>query len=463
MTRTPGRGSIQVRLALAGGIVLALTLLATFAGLSTLFTRHAERTVATELSAAADFLVAMVEPGADGAPDLIGALADPRYERPYSGHYWRVEIGPAEWTSRSLWDFTLPIPALAPLPEAPQLVTLRGPRDTVLLALDRVVVTDGPGGPEWVRIIVARDRAEIDVATQAFRADMRPYLAALGALILLAGWVQIRVGLEPLRRLGQRLRDLAAGRSDHIGDDLPVEVAPLARQIDDLIASRAAELVRSRRRAADLAHGLKTPLQALLGEAAHLRQTGSDRAAEGIETVVQSIGRLVDRELARATLAQDGHTGATDPAPLLRAVAGVVQRTPAGQRLSWEFDLTDGLTARIDSADLTEALGALIENASAHARSKVRLAVMAEGAMILVTIADDGPGLPADQRARLRQRGQRLDNAGDGTGLGLAIADEIISLAGGRLDLADADPGLLVTVHLSAARGDGPGHARPGA
>lgn len=454
MTRRQGQGSLQVRLAVAGGIVLALTLLASLAGLSALFARHTERTVASEMGAAADFLVAMIEPGADGAPRLTAALADPRYDRPYSGHYWRVGIGKAEWTSRSLWDFTLPIPALAPPPQAPQLITLPGPRDTVLLALDRVVIKDGPNGPDHVRVTVARDRAEIDAATRAFRADMLPYSVALAALIILAGWVQIRVGLEPLRRLGQRLRDLAAGQSDRIGDDLPIEVAPLARQIDELIASRAAELVRSRRRAADLAHGLKTPLQALLGEAADLRDAGASGAADGIDSVVQAIRRLVDRELTRATIAQDGSLQTADPAPLMRAVAGVVQRTPMGQGLDWALDLDAGLMARIDGTDLTEALGALIENASAHARSSVRLAARAEGGWVVLTISDDGPGLPPDQQDRLRQRGQRLDTSGkdggDGSGLGLAIADEIVARAGGTLDLADAAPGLLVTLRLHA-------------
>ena len=130
---------------------------------------------------------------------------------------------------------------------------------------------------------------------------------------------------------------------------------------------------------------------------------------------------------------------------VVRDGSGIVQTVASLQ------DVGEAALARMDGADLTEALGALIENAATHARAAVSLGAVVAGGKVRVTIRDDGPGLPPDQIDRLRQRGQRLDMSGGGTGLGLSIADEIVARAGGRLDLDNAASGLTVRLTLPAA------------
>ena len=440
------RASLRLRLALAGALVLILTLVAAQLGLSTLFNRHAERAIAADLSDLADYLIAAIEAQADGTLDLPEPPRDPAYARPYSGRYWAVSAGADVWTSRSLWDFTLLLPP-APPPGEDAILTLPGPQDTALLALDRSVIRTTPQGDRPLRITVAIDRARIDAARAAFEAEMLPWLAVLGFLLLAAGAVQIVVGLAPLATLGRRLSDLSSGRVDRIGDGVPLEIIPLARQIDALLDARTQEIERSRRRAADLAHGLKTPLQALLSEARTLRSLGRGDEAEGVETVVQSIRRQVDRELARATIAGSAPSARADIARNVDGVVAVLRRTPAGGTLDWRIDIPANLIVRIDGADLTEALGALIENAAIHARSRVTITAQRDRDEARLTIRDDGPGMPEDQIARLRQRGQRLDTSGEGSGLGLSIADEIAASAGGSLTIEDTGQGL--SVHLS--------------
>lgn len=450
------RSSLRLRLALAGVVALIVTLVAAQFGMSILFNRHAERAIAADLSDLSDYLVASLDPAPDGGLALSVPPPDPAFNRPYSGRYWAVSAAEQDWSSRSLWDFTLILPP-APPPGEAVLLTLPGPQETALLALDRTVIRPTPTGERMVRITTALDRARIDTARAAFGSEMLPWLAGLGLLILAAGAVQIRVGLAPLATLGKRLRALTAGEQDRIGDSVPQELVPLARQIDHLLDARAIEIDRSRRRAADLAHGLKTPLQALLGDAARLRDSGRTDEAAGIETIVQSIRQQVDRELTRATMAGGRHGGGADAARALRGVVAVLERTPKGAALDWKMDLTEGLTARIDGADLTEALGALIENAVIHASQQVALSARRDGADILIVIRDDGPGMPTDQIDRLRLRGQRLDTTEQedgGTGLGLSIADEIIARADGKLTFDSTGNGLCVTLHLPAASKD---------
>nr|WP_232237153.1 ATP-binding protein [Thiosulfatihalobacter marinus] len=97
-------------------------------------------------------------------------------------------------------------------------------------------------------------------------------------------------------------------------------------------------------------------------------------------------------------------------------------------------------------ADLFEILGAILENAARHARQSVRVGARKQGKAVTVTIQDDGAGIAQDKIATLQRRGARADESG--TGLGLAIARDLAESLGGSVDLAPADPGLVVRITL---------------
>jgi signal transduction histidine kinase len=128
----------------------------------------------------------------------------------------------------------------------------------------------------------------------------------------------------------------------------------------------------------------------------------------------------------------------------------VLRRTSSGARLDWRVQASLEVEARVDADDLTEALGALLENAARHARDVVTVAVDHAAETVVVTIDDDGPGIPEPKLAGLTARGARLDLAAPGDGLGLAIATEIAEAAGGGIRLANTGRGLRVTLTLPA-------------
>lgn len=279
-----------------------------------------------------------------------------------------------------------------------------------------------------------------------------PYLGLLAAALIAAGWVQVMVGLRPLAAVGARVAAVRSGAARTLGSDFPAEVQPLAAEVDALIAAREGDIERARARAADLAHGLKTPLQALMGEAERLRDRSLDDEADGIEEVATAMQRHVDRELARARIASRSRAVAADPAVVVARLLAVLRRTAAGGRIDWEIDTAAGVALRIDPDDLTEALGALMENAARHAAGAVRVSLRAEGGTGRIVVADDGPGIPAARLAELTARGARLDLSGPGAGLGLGIAGDIAEAAGGRLELENAaGGGLAAVLHLPVA------------
>lgn len=441
--------SLRWRLVLAGAAAILCALALAAMGLNVLFARHAERLAVADLEARALTVAALVDTRAGATDSLRRGVPDPAYDLPLSGHYWQVELGDDVFRSRSLWDFRFPA-AGTRTTEGFRTLPLQGPKDEALIAVERMLTTEIAGRSVPVRILVATDRADVERAATDFAGDMVPFLAMLGLLLVAASWVQVSVGLRPVADVARAVAALRAGRQSRIGRDVPSEVLPLANEIDELLSARDAELERTGRRAGDLAHGLKTPLQALLGDAARLRQRGDGAAADGIETAVAAMRASVDRELARARIRRNADSAKADPAEVMPRVIEVLRRTPAGARLNWVVDVPDGLAVRIDPADLTEAFGALAENAARHARALLRVSGRKQDDRVYLSVQDDGPGVPEADLHRLVQRGVRLDEGGAGQGFGLAIAAEIAETVGGELQLSNRAEGFEACLVLRA-------------
>jgi len=447
------RLSLRLRLAMAGAVAVALALGLAGIGLVTLFGTHVERRALAELSVHLDQVVAGLE-RRDGVLVLSTPPADPRFARPYGGLYWQIEAGELDLRSRSLWDYVLPLPDDVPQDGAPHVHEVPGPQGGPVLVLERALRLPDRLGGGTARAAVAVEAADLVQARRDFARDMAPYLALLALVLVAAGWAQLVVGLGPLRRLGARLGDLRRGESARMGTDWPGEVQPLAAEMDALLAEREADIERARARAGDLAHGLKTPLQALMGETARLREAGQGAAAGAIESVADAMQRHVTRELARTRSAARARHARADVGQVVDSVIAVLRRTPEGGRLDWQVSGARGLMAAIDESDLAEALGALAENAARHAVARVTVLVSkSDDGRVHLELADDGPGIPEVRLADLMRRGARLDESGPGEGLGLAIARDIVEGAGGCLRLENGARGLRATVMLGAGQG----------
>lgn len=444
--------SIRWWLLLASGLAVALVLSASAWGLVILFERHAERVEFENLRERVLAVASMVDAEHGATPTLRPRPLDPVYERPFSGDYWQVRMREEVWRSRSLWDEDLAPPAPVAAPGPAQQLALTGPRGKALIGVEQWLVAGTGAAALPVQIIVAGDRDELIAARRAFQGDLLPALALLGVALIGASLVQISVVLGLLARVRVRVAELTAGRRARLGRDLPGEVLPLAQEIDRLLDARDEELARARHRAADLAHAFKTPLQALMGDAARLREHAQPDTARSIEAVAGLMRRLVDRELARARIRPQNAGVQSDPAKVAARVIEVLRRTPSGAALVWGLEAPPGPRARIDPTDLTEALGAMIENAAGHARHHVSVTVCGRAGEVAISVRDDGLGVPDEELERLGQRGVRLDRMTGGHGIGLAIVAEIAEAAGGRLSLENADPGFVACLLLPAAK-----------
>lgn len=440
------RRSLRLRLALAGAASIVAALVAAFFVLSTLFERHVERRIASELVLHLNQIIAGIAEQPGPALDLVKPPVDPRFDRPLSGLYWQIESDGKRLRSRSLWDDVLTMPDIAA--GVVHMETVVGPGGVQLLLVEREVVTPAQAGAKTMRVAVAIDRSDISRATDEFEGDLLPYLQVLAVLLLAASFVQIFVGLRPLATLTERLSAIRAGKAERLGSDFPDEVLPLTGEVDALLQSRENQLRKARERAADLAHGFKTPLQILSGDVLRLRERGEEAVARDIEAIILRMRRHVDHEMARARQAERSHAARSDLGRVAAQVVGVVSRTPAGRDLDWQQEIEPGLVLRMDAEDLAEVLGSLAENAARYARTTISISGRADEETAIIEVSDDGPGIPESEIGFVLKRGGRLDTTSEGAGLGLAIAESFVEEANGVLVLENRNPGLCARITL---------------
>lgn len=447
------QGSLKRRLFLAGTASILVALALSGLGLLLLFERHVERRMVGELEAHLRQLVSGLE-RVDGRLQMARPPAEPRFKEPLGGLYWQIVEEPgATLRSRSLWDAALQLPPDELADGEVHEHRIEGPRGETLLVVERTLELPSSLGGGRLRVVVAVNRAELHAAGTAFALDLVPSLAMLAVLLVVGAWMQVAIGLRPLEAVRRRLADVSAGRAARLGASFPDEVRPLAAEVDHLLEAQEQAVARARARAADLAHGLKTPLTVLSSDVEELRAQGEMRIADEIAAVAATMRRHVDRELARARLgSRPRHGPAVAVRPVVEQVVSVLCRTPRGHELGWEVAVDDDAATTLDLHDLAEVVGNLADNATKWAESRVRILGRREGNAVVLVVEDDGPGIAEDKLGAVTARGDRLDESRPGSGLGLAIVTELLEAHGASLALGRSElGGLRAEVSLPTA------------
>jgi signal transduction histidine kinase len=330
---------------------------------------------------------------------------------------------------------------------------IAGPRGTLLHAHERRVILPAGTDERVVRFVVAIDRAEIEVLTAGFADDTRLALLGLGLVLAAASVLQISLGVAPLAGIGRQVAAVRDGSARRLEQASAEEVRPLVTEVNALLDTVETQVARARARAADLAHGIKTPLSALKADAARLAAKGEAAIAADIDAAVDAMTAQVERELTRTRIRHRARGAGTRFRPVTDGVVNVIRRTPEAQSVAVDVDATDDAIVPVDETDLADIMGNLIENAARHARSSVKVTLQAvDDQTTCIVVDDDGPGLDETQRRSVMERGERLDMRGHGAGLGLAIVTDILEAYGSALVLGTSpDGGLRASFVLRAS------------
>jgi len=459
--------SLVGRLVVMQALLSAAVLLAGGFALSAFFAERATAAFDDRLSEDILDLVSgtsVDENGQIAAP----TITDERSGRAYSGKYWELlSVGPggvkAIDSSRSFWDapvFTLPNGTLARLSASPgKLITYDdiGP-----------AARDGPPPPpgspiikapvrvaaEEIRIdkvkdpvvfLVAQDRSPIDSNIRAFALSVGLALLVLLAMLIAGVVLQVRVGLRPLFQLRREVAAVRTGKTTSVAGDYPAELEPLATELNALVAHNQDVVERQRTHVGNLAHALKTPLTVMAAEA-HARP---GPLAEVVSHQAEIMREQVDHHLRRARAAARPQGGGerTAVAPVLEELSLTLERIFQDRGVEVDWRAPDDLFFHGERQDLLELAGNVMENACKWCKGRVRAdARVTSPTQLTLTVEDDGPGLAAEDRQEVLQRGARLDETAPGSGLGLSIVDELARAYGGGLSLADSALGGLKAV-----------------
>lgn len=428
--------SLRMRLLLGAAVAIFIALAAAWFAMTLLFERHIERRVEADLIRDGMQLAASISIAPDGTPVLSGEPNDARFAEPASGMYWQVSTPGGSLRSRSLWDESLPASEVA---KARGWSTrfIRGPFEDELLLVERVVRPE-PGGAD-VLLQIGLENSSLHQARAEFGVELALFLGLLWLILSAAAWMQVSLGLRPLSAVRNEVEALKRNPRERLGAAHAEEIVPLTRAINELADAREKDLARARRRAADLAHGLKTPLAALAAQSRRARATGATEAADGLDRAIAAASAAVDSELARSRAAaiRSAPVGSSVPAlPLIESIVGVVERAEFGSQLVFEVTVADSVCVPVAADDLLELMGALIENAARYARRRVQIAGSTSLQGSELSVEDDGPGIDPQQMAQAVERGGRLDEIGSGHGLGLAIASDLAEATRGKLSLS---------------------------
>lgn len=447
--------SLRLRLLVTAAIAIFVALAIALVVMTLLFQRHLERQLQRELHRTALQVVDSLHLDSSNSVVVRKQPSDPRYDMPESGLYWQIATG--TWTRRSP---SLGERGLAAWPNSEagewRFRKVEGPFGERVFLLEGIVRP--PGLNETAHIQFARGQDKLRRASVDFALELGLFLFVLWIVLSSAAWVQVHLGLQPLSRLPLALAALRGNASTRLGPDFPREVEPLARAINELADARETDLARARERAADLAHGLKTPLAALAAQSRRVGEGSDDPRvlAEGLDRAIAAAAWAVERELARARAAASRHSPQEEhaaPLCLVQRLLAVLKRTEKGMRLDYAVECAENLDLAVGEENLSEILGPLLENAVKFARRQVRVSGQIAENGVGLSIEDDGPGIAASDVADVMVRGRRLDQAGGGHGLGLAIARELVEVTGGTITLGGSPlGGLRVDLHWPERR-----------
>lgn len=436
--------SLSARLLISVFILLLFFFGATIVALDIAFRDVGEKAREDILDGQLMALLAAAELNPAGELEMPPSLPDPRFGNLGSGLYADLQDGDGNhiWRSRSSLGIELPH---GPVPKAGAQEFSRLVMDdgTPLMTLSLSVqweLQDGDLRPYTFYVAESLDSFNAQVAR--FRRQLFTWFGAIAVILLFSMSLLMRGVLRPLRQIEQEISQIEKGDRQSLSDGFPSELSGVARNMNVLIGSERARAERYRQTLDNLAHSLKTPLAAMRSV---LTQEKSPKLSEKLEPQIGQMTEIVRYQLRKPAATASGAIGAT-PVPMEAELTRLVDglgKVYSEKQPTIDVSISDDAEFRGDAGDFLELAGNLLDNACKWCDSRVSLTIRpanADGGMIL-TVADDGPGIPEDAADALLQRGSRLDESAPGHGIGLAVVRDIAKTYGGSVSIGVSDLG----------------------
>ena len=357
---------------------------------------------------------------------VVSTIGDPRFFQPYSGWYWQVNNGTKTLVrSRSMWDqvFTSDKRLIGGRSQFIDSVNQTNERDKFIETKKLHIIERNisfPGIDSPVTFIVSGDTEEYQQNINKFDNTLSVILFILGTGLMIAVFLQVKFGLLPLNKIKASLFKVRNGDEDKLKESYPLEVQPLASEINELLDHNAKIIDRAKTHVGNLAHVLKTPLAVISNEI---------KTEDNImNNQVILMKRHIDRYLKKAHLESVGTFSREkiNIIDLVKKMISIFKKLYPEVQINLDESVQEAFVfGSMD--DLEEVIGNIIENACKYGKNKIEVEIrISEKNNLQLVISDDGLGLSQEQMNKVFARGFRIDEQKPGTGLGLNIVKDIV-------------------------------------
>lgn len=440
----PRPNSLALRLFLSSAALTCIGLLAAGLILSNLYSRSVQLAFDAQLEAYANALIGGLSTQVSGRRAAVSLsppenIGEARFLQPLSGWYWQIgeSNGAVLFTSDSLIGSNLDF-VMGDVSDASD-ETLEGPGGEAIRLFQRSY--ELPNDAELL-VAVAGNVTQLNRDIADFRSSLMITFLVFAAFLCLAIYLQVRLGLRPLKSIRSALLEVQAGRSQKIEGRFPSEITPVVDEINGLIDANHGVVERARTHVGNLAHALKTPLSVITNETAGT--TDKDKKInEQITVMRDQVNHYLSRARSAAGLAAVGTS--TPVEPIVESLVRAMTKIYRDKDLKIDVRMDDDIIFRGEKQDLEEVVGNLVDNASKWSVSKVSVQTRRiSPTQWVLRVEDDGPGMTTEQCKKALKRGERLDETVAGSGLGLSIVVETANLYTGSINLERSELGGLM-------------------
>ena len=443
--------SLAVRLFFSATVWIILTLLAAGLLLSDLNKKSNFAAFDDRLNLLLETLIGASRVDSSDSITVVSSIGDPRFFQPYSGWYWQVNNGAKTLSrSRSMWDqvFTSDKRLIGGRSQFIDSVNLEN-ADNGFIEKKKLHIVERqisfPGISSPIIFLLSGDTKEYEDNIKKFNDTLLVTLVVLGVGLMIAVFLQVNYGLLPLNKIKQALFKIRNGDKKKLEAQYPLEVQPLATEINELLEHNEKIVDRAKTHVGNLAHVLKTPLAVISNEIG--KNQNSVMGAQ-----ISLMQKHIDRYLKKAHLQAVGKSIKSKIAfmQFLKKMINIFNKIYPNINFDFpenfqEFFVFGSLE------DMEEVVGNVLENGCKYGKKRIKISIIKlSDVEIKLEISDDGEGLPAKQMNEVFGRGFRLDEQKPGTGLGLNIVKDIIELYKGKVWLEKSKKlgGLQVNIRL---------------
>jgi two-component system sensor histidine kinase PhoQ len=292
------------------------------------------------------------------------------------------------------------------------------------------------------QFVVFENRSNSNQQLFEYRRTLWWWLGGIALLLMVLQLVILRWGLRPIRGVIDDLFAVQQGQSDNLKGRYPEELTVMTDSINQLIQHQANQRERYRHTLADLAHSIKNPVaiiaSVLEGANGDAKQKGLDEQTLINEVAEQNqrINQIVSYQLNRAVGGSSApFNKAIQVKPVCEKIVSALKKLYVDKSMLVAINIEEEANFRGDEGDLMELLGNLIDNAFKYGEQKINISAKGNAAGLWLAIEDNGPGMTANEKLQLVQRGERADTAMPGQGIGLAVVSDITANYRGELIL----------------------------